>query len=135
MLPFVPRSSDEESKSLAEGLTDDITSGLSRFGYLHVLSRSISERLAREHTQVNTHARYTLEGNVRKSGTQVRIGITLVDTQAGTNLWTQNYDRDAGSGMFVAAGRRGERRGRGDRRSDRRAGQGDGRVDGGETRR
>jgi TolB-like protein/Tfp pilus assembly protein PilF len=100
VLPFVPRSSDDDSKTLADGLTDDITSGLSRFGYLQVLSRSISERLAREHTPVNTHARYALEGNVRKSGTQVRVGITLVDTLAGTNLWTQNYDRDAGGGMF-----------------------------------
>ena len=100
VLPFVPRSSDEESKALAEGLTDEITAGLSKFGYLRVLSRTIAERLAREHTQLNTHARYALEGNVRKSGAHVRVGITLVDTEAGTNLWTQNYDRDAGGGMF-----------------------------------
>ena len=38
VLPFVARSSDDESKALADGLTDDITSGLSRFGYLRVLA-------------------------------------------------------------------------------------------------
>ncbi len=101
VLPFVARSSDDESKALADGLTDDITSGLSRFGYLRVLSRSIVERLGREHSEIHTHARYAIEGYVRKSGAHVRVGVTLVDTQTGSNLWTENYDRDAAAGIFA----------------------------------
>ena len=101
VLPFVPRSSDEESKALADGLTDDMTSGLSRFGYLRVLSRSIVERLGRDHSDIRNQSRYTIEGHVRKSGSVLRTGVTLVDTETGTNLWTTTYDRDTGAGMLA----------------------------------
>ena len=81
-------------------MTDDITSGLSRFGYLRVLSRSTAERLAREQTPIGRQARYAIEGHVRKSGTAVRAGVIVIDTETGANLWTQNYDRDPSTGVF-----------------------------------
>jgi TolB-like protein len=101
VLPFVARSSDDESRALAEGLTDDITSALSRFGYIGVLSRSTVEQLTREHTQVRMQARYTIEGHVRRAGSTVRISLTLVDTHTGTNLWSTTYDRDVAAGTFA----------------------------------
>jgi adenylate cyclase len=101
VLPLVARSSDEEAKALADGLTDDITSGLSRFGYIRVVSRSITERMAREQVAIHTQARYAIEGHVRKSGTTIRVGISLVDAQNGTNLWTHTFDRDAAAGAFA----------------------------------
>jgi TolB-like protein/Tfp pilus assembly protein PilF len=101
VLPFAARTSDDESTSLADGLTDDITNGLSRFGYLSVLSRSGAEQLARERETMHVKARYAVEGNVRKAGTVIRVSVTLVDTHTGTNLWTSSYDHDAAKGTFA----------------------------------
>jgi TolB-like protein/Tfp pilus assembly protein PilF len=91
--PFVSRSADDESKALADALTDDITTGLSRFGYLRVAAAAPAER--------PSHARYAIEGNVRRAGSTLRISVTLVDTQAATNLWTNIYDRDLSQGAFA----------------------------------
>lgn len=99
--PFTARSSDDDARSLSDGLTDDITSGLSKFGYLRVLSRSVAERLASDSSALHTRARYEIEGQVRKSGSQVRIGVTLVDTQTGTNLWTHSTDHALNEGLFA----------------------------------
>lgn len=90
VLPFVPRSSDDESKALAEGLADDIAAGLSRFGHLRVLARSASA----------APARYSLEGYVRKAGPSIRVGVAVVDTETGANLWTEQYDRNATTAPF-----------------------------------
>ena len=100
VLPFVARSSDDESKALADGLTEDITSGLSHFGYLRVLPRSLADRLTRERGSVHTQARFAIEGSIRKAGATMRINLTLVDTETNTNLWTETFDRDASKGTF-----------------------------------
>ena len=100
VLPFVARSSDDESKALADGLTEDITSGLSHFGYLRVLPRSLADRLARERGSMHTQARFAIEGSIRKAGATMRINLTLVNTETNTNLWTETFDRDAAKGTF-----------------------------------
>jgi adenylate cyclase len=97
----VAKSSDQESRDLADGLTDDITNALSRFGYIGVLSRSIVEQLARQERHVRTLARYTIEGTVRRAGTTIRTNLTLVDNHTGTNLWSNTYDRDIAAGTFA----------------------------------
>jgi TolB-like protein/Tfp pilus assembly protein PilF/Flp pilus assembly protein TadD len=90
VLPLVARSSDEESKALAEGLADDIVAGLSRFGHIRVQSRSTSR----------SHARYSLEGYVRKAGPSIRVGVTVVDADTGANLWAEQFDRNAAMAAF-----------------------------------
>jgi adenylate cyclase len=101
VLPFVAKSSDEESRELADGLTDDITNALSRFGYIGVLSRSTVDQLARQQRPVRTLARYTIEGTVRRAGPTVRTSLVLVDNHTGTNLWSTAYDRDIVAGTFA----------------------------------
>jgi TolB-like protein/Tfp pilus assembly protein PilF len=115
VMPFSSRSGDEQAATLAEGLTDDITTGLSRFGNLRVLSRSAAERLAATtstgRAPLEPPARYVLEGSVRvvrdtvrqrirKAGGSLRVSVRLVDAQSGANLWADNYDRDAGTDTF-----------------------------------
>lgn len=86
---FVARSTDDDSKALAEALTDDVRSGLSKFGNLRVLAGSAQG------------ARYVIEGQVRRSGNLIRVSSSLTDSQSGEHLWTEQLDRDVAAGIFA----------------------------------
>jgi len=99
VLPFKNAGGDAELAALADGLTEDITTGLSRFSYLHVISRNATMPLGDKATDVRSlgkelGARYVMEGGVRKAGKNVRISSRVVDTATGEHLWAENYDRD-----------------------------------------
>jgi TolB-like protein len=99
VLPFKVSSSDEELGALADGLTEDITTGLSRFSYLHVLARGSGMASGQKAADVssaqkNLGARYVMEGAVRKAGTSVRISARVVDATTAESLWAENYNRD-----------------------------------------
>jgi TolB-like protein/tetratricopeptide (TPR) repeat protein len=98
VLPFHYSGNDAEVAALAEGLTDDIVSGMSRFSYLRVIARSSTARYARETVDVRTAAmelgaRYVMEGSLRQAGAKVRIATHLVDAVSGAGLWAETYDR------------------------------------------
>ena len=80
VLPF-KSTGDAETESFAEGLADDLTTGLSRFGYLSVVASA-------------SDARYVLKGSIRKGGSGIRVMAQLVDTRTGTQLWAETYNRD-----------------------------------------
>ncbi len=90
VLPFKSASGDAELGALAEGLTEDITTGLSRFSYLHVMAHGATAGSGEK----AKGARYVVEGGVRKSGKNVRISARVTDTATGEHLWAENYDRD-----------------------------------------
>ena len=99
VLPFKVSGSDEALGALAGGLTEDITMGLSRFPYLHVLAHgsvpSTGEKAADIRTaQRDLGARYVMEGAVRKSGSSLRISARLVDAVTSETVWAENYDSD-----------------------------------------
>jgi TolB-like protein len=94
VLPFKYTGSEADLSALAEGVTDDIVTGLSRFSYLKVIARGSTARYARETADVRTvardlGARYVMEGSVRQAGAKVRIGAQLVDATSGAGLWAQ----------------------------------------------
>ncbi|HET9704497.1 MAG TPA: hypothetical protein VFP85_10710, partial [Vicinamibacterales bacterium] len=73
--------------------------------YLRVLSRAAAERLAMVPSSSPPPAtqplpRFVLEGTVRRAGGTVRVGVRIIDTQSGTNVWAENFDRDAAAGTF-----------------------------------
>jgi len=86
VLPF-KSSGDAEMESFAGGLVEEITTGLSRFRYLSVVSGDSAA------TDVKL-ARYVLEGSIRKGGSAVRVSAQLVDAQTGARLWAETYNRD-----------------------------------------
>jgi eukaryotic-like serine/threonine-protein kinase len=105
VLPFTARGGDEVM-ALAEGLTDDITTGLSRFSYLRVVSRVAVDRVNEPAAEsraaaAQLGARYLMEGAVRRAGHSVRVTARLVDADTGGHLWAESYDRDFGAGVFV----------------------------------
>jgi TolB-like protein/Flp pilus assembly protein TadD/predicted Ser/Thr protein kinase len=106
VLPLKTRAGDAEMESFAEGLTEEITSGLSQFRHLVVVSASAAARftgpadLGDVGRQLN--ARFLLEGSSRKTGSNVRVSVQLVDATTGAHLWAQRFDRDFGSADTLA---------------------------------
>src|ERR1700722_5515995 len=85
VLPFKYSGANPEVTALADGLTEDIITGLSRFSYLKVIARSSTLRYASELVDVRSAgkqlgARYVLEGSLRQAGTRLRVSAQLVDS-------------------------------------------------------
>ena len=107
VLPF-KSSGEAEMESFADGLGEEITTGLSRFRYLAVIARAAAARLKGRSGDERTlgaelGARYILEGSIRKQRSAVRVSARLIDTESGAQLWAETYDRDLeGSNIFAA---------------------------------
>jgi serine/threonine protein kinase len=98
VLPFKYSSNNADLTALAEGLTEEIITGLSRFSYLKVIARGSTLRYANQATDLRTAgkelgARYLMEGSLRQAGTKLRLAVHLVDTSTGAHLWAENYER------------------------------------------
>jgi serine/threonine protein kinase/tetratricopeptide (TPR) repeat protein len=98
VLPFKYSGGNADLTALAEGLTEDIVTGLSRFSYLRVIARSSTARYAGEAVDVRSAgkelgARYVMEGSLRQAGTKVRLAVQLVDAVSGAHLWADTYLR------------------------------------------
>ena len=98
VLPFTNLSGDPEQDYFADGMVEDIITGLSRIKWIFVIARNSSfayRGKAMDVKQVGRElgVRYVLEGSVRKSGDRVRITAQLIDTGTGTHIWADHYDR------------------------------------------
>ena len=99
VLPLKTSGGDAEIKSLAAGLTEEITAGLSRFRHLSVVTASADARYDQESADVlevgkELGARFVLEGRVRKATEGIRVNARLLDAKTGTHLWAERFDRD-----------------------------------------
>jgi TolB-like protein/cytochrome c-type biogenesis protein CcmH/NrfG len=99
VLPFQNRSGDSVQEYFADGLTEDIITGLSRQRWFFVIARNSSFAFKADASDVRKVAselgvRYVLEGSVRKASGRVRVTAQLVDASKGINLWADRYDRD-----------------------------------------
>lgn len=98
VLPFTNMSGDPEQEYFADGMVEEITTGLSRIKWLLVISRNSSfiyknKPVAMKEVADKLGVRYVLEGSVRKSGNRVRITGQLIDAETGAHLWAEQYDR------------------------------------------
>ena len=101
VLPFNNLSSDPDQQYFADGITEDLTTDLSRIGGMLVISRNTAftyqgktvdaKQIGRE-----LRVRYVLEGSARHSGTQVRVNAQLIDAQTDAHLWAERFDIDTG---------------------------------------
>jgi adenylate cyclase len=99
VMPFAAASADPEQESFADGITEDITTALSKARWFFVAARTSSAPYTGRAVDVkqvgrDLGARYVLQGAVRKAGTRVRITAQLVDTVSGTHVWADRYDRE-----------------------------------------
>jgi TolB-like protein/Tfp pilus assembly protein PilF len=98
VLPFAAGGADPDVAALADGLSEGIVTGMSRFSYLRVVARGATQRYANTPIDARSAgrelgARYLVEGSVRQAGNKVRIAVQLVDGESGANLWAEAYDR------------------------------------------
>ncbi|MDQ3419024.1 MAG: protein kinase [Acidobacteriota bacterium] len=98
VLPFKYTGASSEMTALADGLTEEIVTGLSRFSYLRVVSRGSTSHYASGAANVRVigreiGARYVLEGSLRHAGSQLRVAVQLVDASTGGHLWAETYTR------------------------------------------
>src|SRR5215510_4234954 len=97
VLPFQNMSGDPEQDYFADGMVEDIITGLSRFRWLFVIARNSSFRYkgrALDVKQVGRElgVRYLLEGSVRISANRIRIAGQLIDASSGAHLWADRFE-------------------------------------------
>ena len=101
VLPFANLSNDPEQQYFADGITEDVTTDLSRLAHMLVISRNTA--FTYRNKPVDTKqigrelgVRYVLEGSVQRSGNRVRVTAQLIDAATDTHLWAERLDRDTG---------------------------------------
>jgi TolB-like protein/class 3 adenylate cyclase/Flp pilus assembly protein TadD len=98
VLPFTNMSGDPEQEHFADGIAEDILTGLARLRWLFVIARNSSFTYKGRHVDVRQvgrelGVRYALEGSVRKGGNRIRITGQLIEAETGAHLWAERYDR------------------------------------------
>ena len=99
VLPFMNLSDDTEQQYFADGITEDLTTDLSRVPGSFVIARNTAFTYKGQPVDVKKVSRelgvrYVLEGSVRRVGDQVRVNVQLVDGQSGAHLWADRFDTD-----------------------------------------
>ena len=99
VLPFADVSKDGEQEYLADGITEDIITALTRFRWFSVIGRNSSFVYKGKPTDTKQVARelgvqYVLEGSVRRSGQHVRISAHLVSADSANQIWAERYEME-----------------------------------------
>jgi adenylate cyclase len=98
VLPFENLSKDKSQDYLADGMTEDIISGLARFKQLFVIARNSTFTYKGKSVKVQQVAeelgvRHVLEGSMEVSKDRIRVTAQLIDALSGAHLWVERYDR------------------------------------------
>lgn len=99
VMPFANLSDDPEQAFFADGVTEDLTTALSRLRWLFVIDRNSAYVSRARGADLPGAARelgvrYALEGSVRRAGQRIRITGQLIEAATGRHLWGQKYDRE-----------------------------------------
>jgi adenylate cyclase len=101
VLPFSNLSNDPEQQYLADGISEDLTTDLSRIAHMFVISRNTA--FTYKDKPINTRqigqelgVRYVLEGSVQRFSNRLRINAQLIAAETDAHLWAERFDRDMG---------------------------------------
>src|SRR5215469_6821115 len=105
VLPFTNLSDDPEQQYFADGITEDLTTDLSRIAEMLVISGNTAftyRNKPKDTKQIGRElcVRYVLEGSVRRSGNRVRVNAQLIDAERDAHLWADRFDGDT-SDLFT----------------------------------
>jgi TolB-like protein len=96
VLPFVNLSGDPRQEYFVDGVTDNLTTDLSRISNLLVIARNSTfsykdksdvRKIGRE-----LNVRYVLQGSAQRSGQRLRVNVQLIDAESGIHLWAERFD-------------------------------------------
>jgi TolB-like protein/DNA-binding winged helix-turn-helix (wHTH) protein/Flp pilus assembly protein TadD len=101
VLPFANLSDDPGQDYFVDAITDDLTTDLSRLDGSFVISRNTAityrgKPIAPKQIGRELGVRYVVEGSIRRSGSQIRANIQLIDSQTASHVWAERFDRDIG---------------------------------------
>ena len=98
VLPFANIGGDPEQDYFVDGVTESLTTDLSRIGGSFVIARNTAftfkgkavdiKKLGRE-----LNVRYVLEGSVQRGGNRLRVNVQLIDAETGNHLWAERFDK------------------------------------------
>ena len=98
MLPFANLGGDPEQEYFVDGVTESLTTDLSRISGSFVIARNTAftfkgkavdvKKLGRE-----LNVRYVLEGSVQRGGNRLRVNVQLIDVETGNHLWAERFDK------------------------------------------
>ncbi len=99
VLPFAHMSSDEDNEYFCDGLAEELINALTKIDELKVAARTSAFSFKGKETDISEIARKLsvktiLEGSVRRSGSNVRITVQLINAADGYHLWSERYDRE-----------------------------------------
>jgi len=107
VLPFTNASGDPDQEYLANGLTEELITQLSKYQELMVVARSSILKYKDLPVDIREVGealgiRYLLQGTVQKSGDKMRLTAQLSDSSNGRQIWGESYDRDLTASDFFS---------------------------------
>ena len=98
VLPFTNISGDSDQEHFVDGVTESLTTDLSRVGGMVVIARNTAFAYKGKPIDAKTigrelNVRYVLEGSVQRSGGRMRVNVQLIDAEAGHHLWAERFDK------------------------------------------
>jgi adenylate cyclase len=99
VLPFANLSSDPDQEYFADGITDDLTTDLSRISGSFVIARTTASTYKGKSVDVkqighDLGVRYVIEGSVRRVGDRAQVNVQLIDAESGAHLWADRFEAD-----------------------------------------
>ncbi len=98
VLPFANIGGDPEQEHFVDGVTESLTTDLSRIRGAVVIARNTAFTYKGKPLDVKTigrelNVRYVLEGSVQRAGTRMRVNVQLIDAETGNHLWAERFDK------------------------------------------
>jgi TolB-like protein/Flp pilus assembly protein TadD len=98
VLPFANIGGDPEQDYFVDGVTESLTTDLSRISGSFVIGRNTAFTYKGKHVDLKQigrelNVRYLLEGSVQRSGSRMRVNVQLIDAETGNHLWAERFDK------------------------------------------
>jgi TolB-like protein/Tfp pilus assembly protein PilF len=98
VLPFTNIGGDTEQEHFVDGVTESLTTDLSRIRGALVIARNTAFTYKGKPLDVKTigrelNVRYVLEGSVQRGGNRMRANVQLIDAETGSHLWAERFDK------------------------------------------
>jgi len=99
VLPFDDMSSSHDQQYLADGITEELITGLAKFPEFLVMARDSTFTYKDKPTDIrqvgkDLNVRYVVEGSIQRADQNVRVTSQLIDASTGRQLWADRYDRE-----------------------------------------
>jgi TolB-like protein/Flp pilus assembly protein TadD len=98
VLPFANLTPDPEQEYFVDGVTESLTTDLSRMVGIFVIGRNTAFAYKGKHVDLKQigrelGVRYILEGSVQRGEGRIRINVQLIDAESGNHLWAERFDK------------------------------------------